>query len=54
VSTQEFWDAKPDVIAHSAANIISRLKAGGEKITQALKSLCWKNLGLQIEVIFSL
>ncbi|XP_078151371.1 uncharacterized protein At3g49140-like isoform X8 [Carex rostrata] len=49
VSIQEFWGAKPDVIAHSAANIISRLKAGGEKITQALKSICWRNLGLQVE-----
>ncbi|KAF3340022.1 hypothetical protein FCM35_KLT15793 [Carex littledalei] len=49
VNIQEFWEAKPDVIAHSAANIISRLKAGGEKITQAQKSLCWRNLGLQVE-----
>ncbi|KAJ4766567.1 Pentatricopeptide repeat (PPR) superfamily protein [Rhynchospora pubera] len=49
VSIHDFWGAKPDVIAHSAANIISRLKAGGEKITQALKSLCWRHLGLQVE-----
>ncbi|KAJ3703750.1 hypothetical protein LUZ61_007455 [Rhynchospora tenuis] len=49
VSIHDYWGAKPDVIAHSAANIISRLKAGGEKITQALKSLCWRHLGLQVE-----
>jgi hypothetical protein len=42
--------AQPDAIAHSAAKIISRLKAGGEKITQALKSLCWRCKGLPVEV----
>jgi hypothetical protein len=42
--------AQPDAIAHSAAKIISRLKAGGEKTTQALKSLCWRCKGLPVEV----
>lgn len=42
--------AQPDAIAHSAAKIISRLKAGGEKTTQALKSLCWRLKGIQVEV----
>lgn len=42
--------AQPDAIAHSATKIISRLKAGGEKTTQALKSLCWRLKGIQVEV----
>jgi len=43
--------AQPDVIAHSASKIISRLKADGEKTLQALKSLCWRCKGIQVEVI---
>ncbi|XP_058206024.1 uncharacterized protein At3g49140-like isoform X2 [Rhododendron vialii] len=49
VEVQDLRKAKPDAIAHSAANIISRLKAGGEKTTQALKSLCWRCKGIQVE-----
>ena len=43
--------AQPDAIAHSASKIISRLKADGEKTTQALKSICWRCKGIQVEVI---
>lgn len=50
VETEDFMKAQPDAIAHSAAKIISRLKAGGEKTTQALKSLCWRVKGIQVEV----
>ncbi|XP_011084464.1 uncharacterized protein At3g49140 isoform X2 [Sesamum indicum] len=46
---EDFRRAQPDAIAHSAAKIISRLKAGGEKITRALKSLCWRCKGIQVE-----
>ncbi|XP_052188078.1 uncharacterized protein At3g49140-like [Diospyros lotus] len=46
---EDFTKAKPDSIAHSAAKIVSRLKAGGEKTTQALKSLCWRCKGIQAE-----
>ncbi|KAG8381246.1 hypothetical protein BUALT_Bualt06G0102500 [Buddleja alternifolia] len=49
VEIEDFRRAQPDAIAHSAANIISRLKAGGEKTTQALKSLCWRCKGIQVE-----
>ncbi|GFP81022.1 uncharacterized protein at3g49140 [Phtheirospermum japonicum] len=49
VEIEDFRRAKPDAIAHSAAKIISRLKAGGEKTTQALKSLCWRCNGIQAE-----
>ncbi|PQM40222.1 uncharacterized protein Pyn_05081 [Prunus yedoensis var. nudiflora] len=49
VEVEDFVKAQPDAIAHSAAKIISRLNAGGEKTTQALKSLCWRLKGLQVE-----
>ncbi|XP_038708932.1 uncharacterized protein At3g49140-like isoform X2 [Tripterygium wilfordii] len=49
VEVDDFRKAQPDAIAHSAAKIISRLKAGGEKITQAFKSLCWRCKGIQVE-----
>lgn len=49
VEVEDFMKAQPDAIAHSAAKIISRLKAGGEKTTQALKSLCWRCKGLPVE-----
>ncbi|XP_004308044.1 PREDICTED: uncharacterized protein At3g49140 [Fragaria vesca subsp. vesca] len=51
VEVEDFVKAKPDAIAHSAAKIISRLKAGGEKTTQALKSLCWRLKGIQVEEV---
>ncbi|EEF49042.1 conserved hypothetical protein [Ricinus communis] len=49
VEEEDFRKAQPDAIAHSSGKILSRLKAGGEKITQALKSLCWRCKGLQVE-----
>ncbi|EXC05954.1 hypothetical protein L484_014223 [Morus notabilis] len=49
VEIEDFMKAQPDPIAHSATKIISRLKAGGEKTTQALKSLCWRLKGIQVE-----
>lgn len=51
VEIEDFGRARPDAIAHSAAKIISRLKAGGEKTTQALNSLCWRCKGIQVEVV---
>ncbi|XP_057463007.1 uncharacterized protein At3g49140-like isoform X4 [Actinidia eriantha] len=49
VELEDLQRAQPDAIAHSSAKIISRLKAGGEKTTQALKSLCWRCKGIQVE-----
>ncbi|XP_059629151.1 uncharacterized protein At3g49140-like isoform X2 [Cornus florida] len=49
VEVEDFGKARPDAIAHSAAKIISRLKAGGEKTMQALKSICWRCKGIQVE-----
>ncbi|XP_027163575.1 uncharacterized protein At3g49140-like isoform X1 [Coffea eugenioides] len=51
VEIEDFRRARPDAIAHSAAKIITRLKAGGEKTTQALKSLCWRCKGIQVEEV---
>ncbi|PWA52515.1 pentatricopeptide repeat (PPR) superfamily protein [Artemisia annua] len=51
VEVEDFRRAQPDAIAHSAPKIISRLKSGGEKTTQALKSLCWRSKGLQVEEV---
>ncbi|CAA2967501.1 uncharacterized protein At3g49140-like [Olea europaea subsp. europaea] len=51
VEIEDFRRARPDAIAHSAAKIISRLKAGGEKTTQALKSLCWRCMGIQVQEV---
>ncbi|KAI3793004.1 hypothetical protein L1987_35616 [Smallanthus sonchifolius] len=51
VEVEDFKRAKPDAIAHSAPKIISRLKSGGEKTTVALKSLCWRCKGLQVEEV---
>ncbi|XP_050221430.1 uncharacterized protein At3g49140-like [Mercurialis annua] len=49
VEEEDYRKAQPDAIAHSARKIMSRLKAGGEKITETLKSLCWMYKGLQVE-----
>lgn len=50
---EDFLKAKPDVIAHSAADIVSHLKAGGEKTIQGLKALCWRYKDMQVEVSLS-
>ncbi|PIN16281.1 Ubiquitinyl hydrolase 1 [Handroanthus impetiginosus] len=49
VEIEDFRMAQPDAIAHSAEKIIARLKAGAEKTMQALKSLCWRCKGIQVE-----
>ncbi|CAO2838740.1 unnamed protein product [Amaranthus hypochondriacus] len=49
VEVEDYKKARSDTIAHSAAKIISRVSAAGEKTTNALKSLCWRCKGLQVE-----
>ncbi|CAN4085822.1 unnamed protein product [Withania somnifera] len=51
VELDDFRRARPDAITHSAAKIISRLKDAGEKTTQALRSLCWRCKGIQVEEV---
>ncbi|KAI3779415.1 hypothetical protein L2E82_09132 [Cichorium intybus] len=40
-----YYKSQPDAVAHSADKIISRVKSGGDKMTRALKSLCWRRGG---------
>lgn len=42
--------AQPDVIARASDSIVSRLEEDGDKLTEALKSLCWRHNGIQAEV----
>ncbi|KAL2577659.1 hypothetical protein AAZV13_16G149100 [Glycine max] len=49
IELEDYMNAQPDVIAHSASKIISRLKADGEETLEALKSLCWRCKGIQVE-----
>ncbi|XP_074281733.1 uncharacterized protein At3g49140-like [Silene latifolia] len=49
VDVEDYRKAFPDAIAHSAAKIISRVNAAGEKTTNALKSLCRRCNDLQVE-----
>lgn len=51
VELDDFRRARPDAIVHSAGKIISRLKAAGEKTMQALRSLCWRCKGIQVEEV---
>lgn len=51
---EDYTNAQPDAITKSSSKIISHLKAGGEKTLQALKSLCWRCKGIQVEVIHKL
>lgn len=54
MEVEDFHKAKPDNIAHSSDDIVSHLKAGGEKTIIALKALCWRCKGIQVEVCFLL
>ncbi|CAN0891823.1 Uncharacterized protein At3g49140 [Linum grandiflorum] len=49
VEPGDYMKAKPDVIAHSAGKIISRLKDGGKEVVEALISLCWRCKGIRVE-----
>ncbi|KAJ8752994.1 hypothetical protein K2173_008729 [Erythroxylum novogranatense] len=49
VEVEDFRRAQPDIVALSASKIMSHLKAGGDEVTQAFKSLCWRLKGIQVE-----
>ncbi|XP_071732630.1 uncharacterized protein At3g49140-like [Rutidosis leptorrhynchoides] len=51
IELEDFSKSQPDAIAHSAAKIISRVKAGGDNMIQALKALCWRCKGIQVEEV---
>nr|AIZ68165.1 pentatricopeptide repeat superfamily protein, putative isoform 1 [Albuca bracteata] len=49
VEVQDFRKAQPDDVVNHAAEILSQLKAGGDKTIEALKSLCWRLKGIKVE-----
>ncbi|GLJ46446.1 hypothetical protein SUGI_0978930 [Cryptomeria japonica] len=49
VSLQDFHQAEPDILAHSASTIIARINSAGKKTKKALKSLCRRIKGIQVE-----
>ncbi|XP_010515260.1 PREDICTED: uncharacterized protein At3g49140 [Camelina sativa] len=51
VEVEDVRKAQPDAIAHASAEIISRLEESGDKLTEALKSLCWRHNGVQAEEV---
>lgn len=50
IDLQDFLDAEPDVLAHSAPAIIDRFSEYGVQGSIALKALCRKKKGLIVEV----
>lgn len=54
ISLQEFQDAEPDLLAHSASAIIERINEYGLQCNVALKALCRRKKGLNVEVSFSI
>lgn len=50
VEVQDFAFAEPDVLAHFSSNILERVNGGGRKIENALKALCQRAKGLDVEV----
>ncbi|XXG89224.1 hypothetical protein AAC387_Pa12g1278 [Persea americana] len=49
VSLQDFQEAEPDVLVHSASTILERFTEYGMKCDNALKALCRKKKGLHVE-----
>ncbi|CAH8342476.1 unnamed protein product [Eruca vesicaria subsp. sativa] len=50
VEVEDVRKAKPDAVALASDGIVSRLEEDGDKLTEALKSLCWRHNGIQAEV----
>lgn len=49
ISSQDFQDAEPDILAHSASAIIERFNEYGIHNSIALQTLCRKRKGLNVE-----
>uniref|UniRef100_A0A1J3E808 Uncharacterized protein n=1 Tax=Noccaea caerulescens TaxID=107243 RepID=A0A1J3E808_NOCCA len=49
VEVENVRKAQPDAIARASDSIVSRLEEDGDKLTEALKSLCWRHNGIQAE-----
>ncbi|KAH9302096.1 hypothetical protein KI387_013679, partial [Taxus chinensis] len=52
VTLQDFQQAEPDILAHSSSEIIAHFNTGSKKTKRALKALCWKKKGLDVEGAF--
>jgi hypothetical protein len=51
VEVEDVRKAQPDVIACASDGILTRLEEDGDKLTEALRSLCWRNNGIQAEEV---
>ena len=50
IEIQDFCNGQADILAHPAAGIIERVNQGGSKTDRALKALCRREKGLEVEV----
>lgn len=50
MEVEDVRKAKPDAIALASNGIVSCLEEDGDKLTEALKALCWRHNGIQAEV----
>ncbi|XP_057849620.1 uncharacterized protein At3g49140 isoform X2 [Cryptomeria japonica] len=50
VNVQDFQQAEPDILTHSSSEIIACFNNGSQKAKYALKALCQKKRGLDVEV----
>ncbi|VVB17410.1 unnamed protein product [Arabis nemorensis] len=51
VEAEAVRKAQPDAIALASDGIVSGLEEDGDKLTEALKSLCWRHNGIQAEEV---
>ncbi|KAL1206092.1 hypothetical protein V5N11_005249 [Cardamine amara subsp. amara] len=51
VKVEDVRKAQPDAIALASDGIVTRLEEDGDKLTEALKSLCWRHNGIQAEEV---
>ncbi|KAJ7294146.1 hypothetical protein O6H91_01G009100 [Diphasiastrum complanatum] len=49
VEIKDFLYAKPDIIGHDASSLVDQINAGGKKFETALKLLCQREKGIQVE-----
>ncbi|KAF8089982.1 hypothetical protein N665_0493s0037 [Sinapis alba] len=51
VEVEDVRKAQPDAIALASNGIVSCLEEDGDKLTEALKALCWRHNGIQAEEV---
>ncbi|XP_023637430.1 uncharacterized protein At3g49140 isoform X1 [Capsella rubella] len=51
VKVEDVRKAQPDAIARVSDGIVTCLEDDGDKLTEALKSLCWRHNGIQAEEV---